>query len=100
MQALLPILGSGTSMGVPTLGCACAVCTSTDPHDKRTRPSVRIEYGGQTVLIDTGTDFRQQALRENITRVDAVLYTHAHADHIPGLDDLRPLSFGLARETG
>jgi riboflavin kinase/FMN adenylyltransferase len=100
MQATLTILGSGTSMGVPTIGCECAVCTSTDPHDKRTRPSVRIEYGGHTVLIDTGTDFRQQALRENIKRVDAVLYTHAHADHILGLDDLRPLSFGLARATG
>jgi len=100
MQALLTILGSGTSMGVPTVGCSCAVCTSTDPHDKRTRPSVRIEYGGHTVLIDTGTDFRQQALRENITRVNAVLYTHAHADHILGLDDLRPLSFGLTKEMG
>jgi len=87
-------------MGVPTIGCACAVCTSADPYDKRTRPSVRIEYDGHTVLIDTGTDFRQQALRENITRVDAVLYTHAHADHILGLDDLRPLSFVLAKEHG
>jgi phosphoribosyl 1,2-cyclic phosphate phosphodiesterase len=100
MQATLTILGSGTSMGVPTVGCSCAVCTSSDPHDKRTRPSVRIEWGGHTVLIDTGTDFRQQALRENITRVDAVLYTHAHADHILGLDDLRPLSFALTKETG
>lgn len=94
MEATLTILGSGTSMGVPTLGCPCAVCHSTDPHDKRTRPSVRIEFGGHTVLIDTGTDFRLQALRENITRVDAVFYTHSHADHIFGLDDLRPLSFG------
>jgi len=94
MQGLITILGSGTSMGVPTIGCTCAVCTSTDPHDKRTRPSVRIEFGGHTVLIDTGTDFRQQALREGINRVDAVLYTHSHADHILGLDDLRPLSFG------
>ncbi|HEY0307492.1 MAG TPA: MBL fold metallo-hydrolase, partial [Acidobacteriaceae bacterium] len=93
----LTILGSGTSMGVPTLGCPCAVCHSADPHDKRTRPSVRIEFGGHTVLIDTGTDFRLQALREDITRVDAVFYTHAHADHIFGLDDLRPLSFGPGR---
>jgi len=93
MQGLITILGSGTSMGVPTIGCTCAVCTSTDPHDKRTRPSVRIQFGGHTVLIDTGTDFRQQALREGISRVDAVLYTHSHADHILGLDDLRPLSF-------
>ncbi|MDR3736160.1 MAG: MBL fold metallo-hydrolase [Acidobacteriaceae bacterium] len=97
MEAILTILGSGTSMGVPTLGCPCAVCHSTDPHDKRTRPSVRLEFGGHTVLIDTGTDFRLQALRENITRVDAVFYTHSHADHIFGLDDLRPLSFGPGR---
>jgi len=92
MQGLITILGSGTSMGVPTIGCTCAVCTSTDPHDKRTRPSVRIEFGGHTVLIDTGTDFRQQALREGITRVDAVLYTHAHADHISGIDEVRMLN--------
>ena len=94
MQALLTILGSGTSMGVPTLGCTCAVCQSTDPRDRRTRPSARIEFGVHTVLIDTGTDLRQQALREGITRVDAVLYTHGHADHILGFDDLRPLSYG------
>jgi len=103
MQAMLTILGSGTSMGVPTLGCDCAVCRSTDPHDQRTRPSARIQFRDslesldRTLLIDTGTDFRQQALRESITRVDAVLYTHAHADHILGFDDLRPLSFGPGR---
>jgi len=96
MEALLTILGSGTSMGVPTLGCACAVCASADPRDRRTRPSARIEFDGRTVLIDTGTDFRLQALREGITRVDAVLYTHGHADHILGFDDLRPLSYGPA----
>ena len=80
-------------MGVPTLGCSCAVCTSTDPHNRRTRPSVRLDYGGKTVLIDTGPDFHAQALREAIAHVDAVLYTHGHADHILGFDDLRPLSF-------
>ncbi len=84
-------------MGVPTLGCGCSVCISSDPRDRRTRPSVIIQYRDskmeRTVLIDSGPDFRQQALRENITRIDAVLYTHAHADHILGLDDLRPLSF-------
>jgi phosphoribosyl 1,2-cyclic phosphate phosphodiesterase len=80
-------------MGVPTLGCDCAVCTSTDPRNRRTRPSVRIDYAGHTVLIDTGPDFHAQALRERLTRIDAVLYTHSHADHILGLDDLRPLSF-------
>ena len=93
MKATLTVLGSGTSMGVPTIGCNCRVCTSDDPHDRRTRPSVLVEYDGHTVLIDTTPDFRQQAIRENITRLDAVLYTHAHADHILGLDDVRPLSF-------
>jgi phosphoribosyl 1,2-cyclic phosphate phosphodiesterase len=80
-------------MGVPTLGCDCAVCTSTDPHNRRTRPSIRLAYDGHTVLIDTGPDFHAQALREGIRRVDAVLYTHGHADHVMGFDDLRPLSF-------
>ena len=93
MRAILTVLGSGTSMGVPTIGCDCKVCTSTDPHDRRTRPSVLIEYNGHAVLIDTTPDFRQQALREKMTRLDAVLYTHAHADHVLGLDDVRPLSF-------
>lgn len=93
MQATLTVLGSGTSMGVPTIGCDCAVCHSTDPRDRRTRPSVMITYAGRNILIDTGPDFREQALREQITHVDAVLYTHTHADHILGIDDLRPLSF-------
>ena len=93
MEATLTFLGTGTSMGVPTLGCDCAVCTSTDPHNRRTRPSIRLAYDGHTVLIDTGPDFHAQALREGIRRVDAVLYTHGHADHVMGFDDLRPLSF-------
>src|SRR5689334_15460739 len=93
MQARLTVLGSGTSMGVPTIGCTCAVCRSSDPHDRRTRPSVLIEYAGKVVLIDTTPDFREQAIREQIRTLDAVLYTHTHADHILGLDDLRPLSF-------
>lgn len=84
-------------MGVPTLGCTCAVCTSPDPRNRRTRPSIAVVWtsGGteHIVVVDTGPDFRQQALREGIRHVDAVLYTHAHADHILGLDDLRPLSF-------
>lgn len=80
-------------MGVPTVGCDCVVCHSSDPRDRRTRPSVLIEYGGATVLIDTTPDFREQAIREQIRKIDAVLYTHAHADHVLGLDDLRPLSF-------
>jgi phosphoribosyl 1,2-cyclic phosphate phosphodiesterase len=93
MQATLTFLGSGTSMGVPTLGCTCAVCTSTDPHNRRTRPSLRLAYNGHIVLIDTGPDFHAQAIREGINRVDAVLYTHGHADHVLGMDDLRPLTF-------
>jgi phosphoribosyl 1,2-cyclic phosphate phosphodiesterase len=80
-------------MGVPTLGCSCRVCTSKDPHDRRTRPSVAVRWADHCVIIDTGPDFRQQALREAIHHIDSVLYTHAHADHILGLDDLRPLSF-------
>ena len=80
-------------MGVPTLGCTCAVCTSVDPRDRRTRPSIAVSWEGHRVLIDTGPDFRMQALREGIDQVDAVFYTHSHADHILGLDDLRPLSF-------
>lgn len=93
MQAEITILGSGTSMGVPSLGCTCQVCTSTDPHNRRTRPSIAVAWAGHRVIIDTGPDFRMQALREGIDHVDAVLYTHSHADHILGLDDLRPLSF-------
>ena len=93
MTATLTVLGSGTSMGVPTVGCDCDVCRSKDPHDRRTRPSVMIEWDGHRVLIDTTPDFREQALREGIDRIDAVLYTHGHADHILGLDDLRPLTF-------
>ena len=93
MKAVLTVMGSGTSMGVPTIGCPCGVCNSPDPRDRRTRPSVLIEYEGRRVLIDTTPDFRQQALREGLRYLDAVLFTHAHADHIMGFDDLRPLTF-------
>src|SRR3954447_19311655 len=88
----ITVLGSGTSMGVPTLGCDCKVCTSPDPHDARLRPSVMVQFEGRTVLIDTTPDFRQQALRAHIRKIDAILYTHAHADHIMGLDDVRPIN--------
>jgi len=93
-------------MGVPTLGCECAVCTSMDPHDRRLRPSAllqRMEAGTgveRNIVIDTGPDFREQALRERLTHVDAVFYTHGHADHILGMDDLRPLSFIASRRGG
>ena len=93
MKATVTVMGSGTSMGVPTIGCDCRVCRSEDPHDRRTRPSVLLAYDGRNVLIDTTPDFREQALREHLHKLDAVVYTHAHADHILGLDDLRPLTF-------
>ncbi|MGE3780204.1 MAG: MBL fold metallo-hydrolase [Pirellulaceae bacterium] len=78
---------------MPTVGCSCDVCQSADPRDNRLRPSVIVEFDGQAVLIDTTPDFRQQALRAGIEKVDAVLFTHAHADHIMGLDDIRPFNF-------
>ena len=94
--AELTFLGTGTSMGVPTLGCRCSVCTSNDPHNARMRSSVMLRFAEHVVLIDTGQDFRTQALRYGLDRVDAVLYTHGHADHVLGFDDLRPLTFGRA----
>jgi phosphoribosyl 1,2-cyclic phosphate phosphodiesterase len=89
----LTFLGTGTSTGVPTLACRCAVCRSSDPHDQRTRPSLLLEYDGRVVVIDTSPDFRQQALRQNLQRLDAVVFTHDHADHIMGLDDVRVFYF-------
>jgi phosphoribosyl 1,2-cyclic phosphate phosphodiesterase len=89
----ITVLGSGTSVGVPTIGCHCSVCTSQDPRDNRLRPSILVTYNGRSVLIDTTPDFRQQALRFQIPRVDAILFTHSHADHIMGLDDVRPFNF-------
>jgi phosphoribosyl 1,2-cyclic phosphate phosphodiesterase len=86
----LQVLGSGTSMGVPTLGCHCSVCDSKDPHNKRLRPSVLLSRGGHNVIIDTTPDFRTQALAVGLDRLDAVILTHGHADHILGFDDLRP----------
>jgi len=89
----ITVLGSGTSVGVPTIGCTCEVCRSTDPRDQRLRPSIALRWNEHCVVIDTGPDFRQQALRARLPRVDAVLLTHGHADHILGLDDLRPFNF-------
>ncbi len=89
----LTFLGTGTSTGVPAIGCDCETCASEDPHDKRLRVSVLVEHAGQIILVDTSADFRQQALRLGLKRLDAVLITHCHADHIFGLDDIRPLNF-------
>jgi phosphoribosyl 1,2-cyclic phosphate phosphodiesterase len=87
----ITVLGSGTSHGIPVVGCDCAVCQSADPHDKRYRASVYIEgEAGEQILIDTGPELRLQALRARIRRIDAILYTHSHADHLHGLDDVRP----------
>jgi phosphoribosyl 1,2-cyclic phosphate phosphodiesterase len=87
------VLGSGTSSGVPTIGCKCEVCHSTDPRDRRLRPSILIQYGGYNVVVDTSPDFRAQVLSARLDKLDAILYTHAHADHILGLDDVRPFNY-------
>ncbi len=89
----ITVLGSGTSVGVPTPGCHCKVCASDDPRDNRLRPSILISYAGRNVVIDTTPDFRTQVLRAKVDRLDAVLFTHSHADHIMGLDDVRPFNF-------
>ncbi|MCG3179923.1 MAG: Phosphoribosyl 1,2-cyclic phosphate phosphodiesterase [Phycisphaerae bacterium] len=90
MQLQLMFLGTGTSQGVPIIGCPCPVCTSADPRDRRMRPSVALRTGdGRVVLIDTTPELRLQALAAGLTRCDAVLYTHHHADHVMGMDDLR-----------
>lgn len=87
----ITVLGSGTSHGVPMIGCDCPVCSSSDPKNRRSRASVLIETGNTTLLIDASPDFREQALRARLTSLDAILFTHAHADHVFGLDDIRPL---------
>lgn len=89
----LTFLGTGTSTGVPSVGCDCETCLSNDPRDKRLRVSILIEHAGKKILVDTSIDFRQQALRAKIGYLDAVLITHCHVDHVFGLDDIRPLNF-------
>lgn len=92
-RARVTMLGSGTSSGVPTIGCTCSTCRSTDPFDRRLRPSILIEQGTRRIVIDTSSDFRQQCLQWQIEHLDAVLYTHHHFDHIAGFDDLRAFNF-------
>lgn len=92
MDLTLTFLGTGTSHGVPAIGCQCAVCRSDDPRNRRYRCSAWLRYGGHSVVIDTATEFRLQAIREGMQSLDAVLFTHAHADHVSGLDDLRSFS--------
>jgi phosphoribosyl 1,2-cyclic phosphate phosphodiesterase len=89
----LTFLGTGTSTGVPSIGCSCETCLSDDFRDKRLRVSILIEHADKKILVDTSIDFRQQALRANIKYLDAVLITHCHVDHVFGLDDIRPLNF-------
>ena len=89
----LTFLGTGTSTGVPSIACDCETCLSDDPRDKRLRASILIEHRDKKILVDTSSDFRQQALRAEIRRLDAILITHCHVDHVFGLDDIRPLNF-------
>jgi phosphoribosyl 1,2-cyclic phosphate phosphodiesterase len=93
----ITFLGTGTSQGVPIIGCQCEVCQSKDVRDKRLRSSILIENEGKTFIIDTGPDFREQMLREDIRSLDAVIYTHEHRDHIAGLDDIRGFNFVMGR---
>ena len=85
----ITLLGTGTSQGVPVIGCNCVVCSSKNIKDKRTRSSILIEVDNTTIVIDTGPDFRFQMLANNVDNIDAILYTHHHKDHVAGLDDIR-----------
>ena len=91
-------LGTGTSQGIPVIGCGCEVCTSNDPKDNRLRTSVLIETGDKTIVIDSGPDFRYQMLRAGVKDLDAILFTHEHKDHIAGLDDIRPFNYLLKKD--
>jgi len=89
----ITLLGTGTSQGVPVIGCGCEVCISENPKDNRLRTSIHIEIENKSIVIDTGPDFRQQMLREKITNLDAVIFTHHHKDHVAGMDDIRSFNF-------
>ena len=94
LPARITFLGTGTSAGVPVIACTCAVCRSTDPRDRRLRPSIHVDVQGRaSILVDTSPDLRQQVLTHGVARVDAVLFTHSHADHILGLDEIRRFNF-------
>jgi phosphoribosyl 1,2-cyclic phosphate phosphodiesterase len=89
----ITFLGTGTSQGIPVIACRCEVCSSSNPKDNRLRCSVLVEFNGKTIVIDTGPDFRQQMLKNKVRRLDAVLFTHEHKDHVAGLDDIRAFNF-------
>lgn len=95
---IVTVLGSGTSQGVPVIGCSCEVCRSLDFRDKRLRASIHLEVDGKSIIIDSGPDFRQQVLRERITSLDALLFTHEHKDHTAGMDDIRSFNFLQKRD--
>ena len=94
----ITILGSGTSQGIPVIACSCAVCKSDDPKDKRLRCSVLVELGSYSFVIDSGPDFRQQMLRADVQRLDAIVFTHEHKDHVAGLDDVRAFNFKQGKD--
>lgn len=91
----ITVLGTGTSQGIPVIGCGCAVCQSSDSRDKRLRVSVLVETADKTIVIDSGPDFRYQMLRAGVKDLDAILFTHEHKDHVAGLDDIRPFNYLL-----
>ena len=91
-------LGTGTSQGIPVIACDCKVCTSKNPKDNRLRTSILIEENNQTIVIDTGPDFRQQMLRENVQKLDAIVFTHQHKDHVAGMDDIRAFNYKFKKD--